>query len=206
MAPEHAPSNDAQPEMQIPSRMNTGIFLFRMMALTLLLPVSAFAQSNQYPISNPATSPPFGLYRTSADYLNLQPSDTAIVFRHVAQMNGDGQNDFYKMNADGSRGNRISSAGYFAASDGKHFYVSYDGAWHKASRCDSGGYCFVSAKSAADYEAPSGPHVLLTDYTNAGASTMDVTSIISREQKFRFAYSIPQQKWIAVGRVKSGHR
>src|SRR3954471_9177982 len=103
----------------------------------LLAQMPSLAQTNSsYPVFVSQEPPPFGIYQTSNEYLNLHPGDTQILFQHVAQISGDGFNYFYIKTENGRRGKKVDPASCFAASDGKTFYISYSGEWHKATKTD----------------------------------------------------------------------
>ena len=63
-----------------------------------------------------------GIYATVTDFLNLTPTDTAIIYKHVAQAEGPGMEFFYHPKENGRAGEQIGTdAAAFICIDGKAF-------------------------------------------------------------------------------------
>ncbi len=149
-----------------------------------------------------AQGPPIGMYKGSEDYLSQHPSNTAVVFRHIAQMEGDGLNSFHRLLPDGKRGNELPAKDYFAASDGKTFYISYDGKWYKARKADSA-YYFIRPRNAEEIDHRGHPHIYTRDYAGSGYSTTaNWTAIAEGDQKYRWFYDAKEGMWKAVDRFR----
>ncbi|MEO6833359.1 MAG: hypothetical protein ABI378_12495 [Chitinophagaceae bacterium] len=172
-------------------------FLWICLALSAF---NCFAQKENYPVYGTAT-PPFGLYQSKDDYLNLRVSDTEVLFKHVAAMTGDGVNDFFRKKENGKMGERVSPKNYFAASDGKAFYISYNGEWYKARKIDSE-YCFLAHPMKIPDALKSRTHVLYSYNNGFRNDPINITQMEENEALFKMMFSLKKGEWEAKKKMK----
>lgn len=91
-------------------------------------------QLKRYPLYVQNGMAPMGIFRTVNDFVNLKSIDTPLIFEHIPQPHGDGFNWFYYKRPNGKKGKRVDADDFYAASDGKNLYISWDGSLRKISR------------------------------------------------------------------------
>jgi hypothetical protein len=169
---------------------NTNLLFF---LLLFFFPYSAPAQESNFSIQFSSEPPPLGLYLSANEYFAIKPTETEIIYQHIAQSGGEGINYFFKKKENGKKGEKIDPNSYFAASDGKTFYISYDGKWYKAKKMD-GEYCFYTRLSRTETNVDQ-PKVQVTTISD-GQSSM------SMEDWYRMGFSTAERQWLPMERVK----
>lgn len=166
------------------------LFRSSFLVIALLVAISGQAQEAAYAVFTSDEPPAFGLYRTADDYLNLRPSETDVTFKYIPRMEGESFYAFFRQGPDGKKGKPIVPKEYFAASDGKTFYIAHGDRWQKAKKCDSG-YCFTSRTGPMGDD---GSTLYTRNSMGAGGSTIMIP--IGKSREYRFYYSVSQGKWV----------
>ena len=150
--------------------------------------------SASYAVYTSSDAPALGIYQSADDFLNLHPTNTEVIFEHIAQVSGEGFNNFYFRKGNGKRGEKISPDSCFAASDGKTFYIPYLGKWHKAKKIDNV-YSFTGLKPRLSAQEAERAKLMM-----AGPGGAFVPAYFM-EDSYRMVFSTTQRKWIAVSKV-----
>jgi hypothetical protein len=111
----------------------------------------------QYPLFAQPDVPPMGVFKTVDDFIRLRALDTPLIFEHIAQASGDGYNWFYYKTPEGRKGKRLNPDDFYAASDGKNLYLSFENGRLVKIRKIKNDLVIVLPASIMHASAPNGP-------------------------------------------------